>query len=135
MTASEIQLQYFASKDLDVTRTLTRNFVWTANSLWRDEVEHRTSGDGIRRLKTTVVIGGRDIITNTIHLGRYLQREEKMGVKWYEEEEPADDTWMERNWTGHKSLEVLWLPDLNHAESFDDEVHRQIILDIMKLYT
>ncbi len=134
-TASEIQLQYFASMDPDVGRALTRSFVFPENSLWREEVENCTSEDGKNCLRTTVAICGQDIITDTLHLGRYLTREGRNGEKWYRDHELADDSWMQEPWTGEKNLEVLWFPELNHAESFDDHVHRQVLVDVLKVYS
>ena len=134
-TASEIQLQYFASMDPDVARALTRSFIVPENMLWREEVEGRTSANGRRRLKTTVVVCGEDIITDTVHLGRYLTRRQRMGEKWYHEEGEADDGWMRWEWTGQKDLEVVWFPELNHAECFNNAGHRQVLVDILGVYS
>jgi len=134
-TASEIQLQYFASTDPDVARALTRSFIVPENMLWRGEVEGRTSANGRRRLKATVVICEKDIITDTVHLGRYLTRRERDGEKWYHEKGEADDGWMGWGWTGEGNLEVLWLPGLNHAECFYDAGHLRALVDILGAYS
>lgn len=138
-TASEIQLQYFASTDPDVSRALTRSFVVAENLLWREDVEHRTlTNDRTqRRLKTTVAICGRDIITDTVHLGRYLTRQEREDGKWYRETEGTNDndSWMRSEWTGEKVLEMIWFPELNHAECFNDHAHRQVLVDVLEAYS
>ena len=135
-TASEFELYYFAATDADVSHALTRSFIWPENSLWREDVEHRQDKNG-RILKTTVAICGKDIITDTLTLGRYLtrQRHPDPNKKWYHEEEPFDDDWKHRPWTGDKALEVMWFPDFNHAELFDDPGDRTRLLEVLRLYS
>ncbi len=136
-TASEIQLQYFASMDPDVAHTLTRRFVWPENSLFREDVEERADTD--KRSKCTVALSGNDIITNTELVGKYLTRDrsdDKM-VKWYEEpgEERMSEEWKEDAWTGEQPLELLWFPSLNHAEVFYEKEDRALLLEVIERYS
>ena len=134
-TASEIQLQYFASMDSDVAYTLTRRFVWPENSIWREDVEDRARADSSCRC--TVALSGRDIIIETNTMGRYLTRDQSgdEDVKWYQEEDNMNDEWKHRPWTGDKPLDVLWYPELNHAEIFDDKEDRARLLEVIEKYT
>ena len=116
-TASEIQLQYFASLDPGVAHALTRRFVWVENSLWHEEVAMRDNGP------CTVALAGRDIITETESLGRYLTGEKK------------EDQWKRKQWTGEERLEVMWFPECNHAEEFDTAADRARLLRVLLAYS
>lgn len=134
-TASEIQLHYFASTDPDVAYTLTRRFIWSENSLWREDVEKRgIARDGAGK-RCTVTLAGKDIITDTNTLGCYLTRSEVEGKPWYAQEDALNDEWKHSNWTGKAPLEVLWFPDLNHAEVFDDAKDRRVLLQVLETYS
>ena len=136
-TASEIQLQYFASMDPDVAHTLTRRFVWPENSLFREEIEERAEPDN--RDKCTVALSGKDIIIDTEIVGKYLTRDRSNDehVKWYEEqeEERMNEECKETEWTGEQPLEVMWFPDLNHAEVFYEKEDRTRLLDVVARYS
>lgn len=134
-TAYGLLLSYFSSTDADVQYTLTRGFSWPKNSLWRSDVENRMSSG--KESKTTVMLAGQDLITDSLTLGRYLTRRQDNAVKWYRQPQPTedDDEWMQEEWTGVKQLEVIWCPDLNHAEAFEDPLHRGMIIQILKTYT
>lgn len=69
--ANEFQLYYFASMDSGVSHSLARHFFWNENVLWKKDLKGR---------KTTVSLGGRDLIVNTEAVGRYLSEP----VKEYE---------------------------------------------------
>ncbi len=127
-TASEWQLWYFASTDPDVVVTLTRRFDWVANSLWRDEVIRKRGSNG--SWGCTVVLGGKDIITDVDNLGKYLTRSDQPLVEVVETDETS---WKERKWTG-EGLEVIWREELNHAEAFDDVQDREMLLDVLETY-
>jgi pimeloyl-ACP methyl ester carboxylesterase len=133
-TASQIQLQYFASMDPDIAYTLTRRFIWPENSLWREDVEER-----YRELKgrCTVALSGGDIIVDSWTVGKYLTRDttEDGEVSWYEQEDRFEDEWKGWKWTGQKRLEVLWFEGLNHAEIFDTEKDRARLWEVIEDYT
>jgi pimeloyl-ACP methyl ester carboxylesterase len=132
-SASEIQLQYFASVDPDIAYTLTRRFIWPENSLWREDVEDHLDQDS--RWKCTVMLGGQDIITDTETLGKYLTREKGM-KKWYEEHDDRrmTDEWKREDSSGEKGLEVIWFEGLNHSEIFDDQESREAVLKVVEKY-
>ena len=136
-TASEIQLQYFASMDPDVAHTLTRRFVWPENSVWREEVEDRARED--EKSKCTVALSGKDIITNTNIVGRYLTRDRSKdeNVKWCQEPEDQrmNDEWKRKEWTGDEPLEVMWFPELNHAEIFDAKEDWARLIEVVQRYS
>lgn len=145
-SASEIQLQYFASMDPDVSHTLTRRFVWPDNSLWREDVEHRTmttiptteNGENVddKTLKCTVALSGKDIIVDTDTLGRYLTRNIHPGdgSKWYEQENDFDRGWKDKRWTGEGELEVIYCPERNHAEIFEDGGDQDLLVRVVERY-
>ncbi|KAG9249074.1 hypothetical protein BJ878DRAFT_150702 [Calycina marina] len=61
--ANEFQLYYFASMDSGVAHTLARHFFWNENILWKKDLIFH---------KTTVSLGGQDLIVNTEAVGQYL---------------------------------------------------------------
>ena len=134
-TASEIQLQYFASTDQDVAHTLTRRFVWPENSLWREEVEERV--DTNEQDKCTVALSGKDIITETNNMGRYLTRDQRRRkqVKWYQEDDRMNEDWKCKDWSGDEALEVIWYPELNHAEVFYEKEDRDRLMTVIGKYS
>lgn len=134
-TASEIQLHYFASTDPDVAYTLTRRFIWSENTLWREDVEDRATADNGHAKRCTVTLAGKDIITETNTLGCYLTRSTTEQQLWHEQDDALEDDWKETKWTGEEPLEVLWFPELNHAEIFDDAKDRQVLLEVMERYS
>ncbi|KPI39877.1 uncharacterized protein AB675_11475 [Cyphellophora attinorum] len=139
-SASEWQLWYFASMDPDVGRCMTRRFRWQESSLWRQGVEGR--GKKYREAgRVTVLLSGKDIITDVETTGAYLTRSRgKDGGsdgKWYRQSmaERMDGKWKERKWTGKEGLEVVYLPGLNHAEIFEEERERALLVEIVKTYS
>jgi len=135
-TASEIQLQYFASLDPGVVQALTRSFVWVENSLWREDVEERSGGGDIEDGRCTVALAGKDIITDTETLGLYLTRDRHHGRKWYEQPLSfSTQEWKSEQWTGNKRLELIWFPEANHAEIFDTKADRDRLMPVIKSYT
>ena len=124
-TASEIQLQYFASLEPGIAHTLTRRFLWLENMLWREDIEKRNDQ------RCTVVLSGKDIITDTDTLARYLTRPAMADAR------QDIDKYAGRKklpWTGH-GLEVLWFADLNHAEVFDTAKDRSVLLGVIWDYS
>jgi hypothetical protein len=110
-TANEWQLWYFASRDADVSRALSRHFFWAENVLWKEELEGRRVG---------VVLSGSDQIVNAKEVRKYLTGEEDVTSggemsRWWEKD----------------GLEVLFYPDLDHAMVFDTKERRNPVLDIV----
>ncbi|KAH7909220.1 hypothetical protein BJ138DRAFT_992178, partial [Hygrophoropsis aurantiaca] len=61
--ANEWQLWYFASRDPDISRTLSRHFFWTENVLWLEDLRDKT---------VAVVLSGADQIVNSEEVRKYL---------------------------------------------------------------
>jgi pimeloyl-ACP methyl ester carboxylesterase len=136
-TASEWQLWYFASTDPDVAATLTRRFDWVANSLWREDVIDRKRIGQSDQLRTngpawscTVVLAGRDIITDVENLGAYLTTDSSRSAGG---RLAYNRNWKSQDWRGD-GLEIIWREELNHAEAFDGADDRKVLLKILENY-
>jgi pimeloyl-ACP methyl ester carboxylesterase len=103
--ANEWQLWFFASRDPDVSRTLSRHFFWSENVMWKEE---------LRGKKTAVVLSGADQIVPTGQVWKYLTGEEEVKEFW-----EKDD------------LQVLYCHGLDHATVFDTEQRRRPVLDVV----
>jgi pimeloyl-ACP methyl ester carboxylesterase len=117
--ASEWQLHYFACTDMGVAHTITRRFMWTENALWKEELKYR---------RITVVLAAQDIIVDTKALGRYLVKEFPRS----DDHQPVN-SWEDRTWTGD-GLDILWYPELNHAQVFDTPEDRRAVIDAVWSY-
>ncbi|KAF7976521.1 hypothetical protein HWV62_6341 [Athelia sp. TMB] len=106
-TANEWQLWYFASRDADVSRALSRHFFWAENVLWKEELEGKMVG---------VVLSGEDQIVEAEHVRKYLTGEDI-----------AQNRWVNKD----GGLEVLFYPGLDHAMVFDTKARRAAVLDIL----
>ncbi|EJP61372.1 uncharacterized protein BBA_09668 [Beauveria bassiana ARSEF 2860] len=110
--ANEYLLSYFGSKDMGISHTLFRRFFWADNVLWTDDIsKHRVS----------VVLAGRDIVTDTKVIRAYL-------------EGPKDTTLKRKAWEDvvwrDDGLEVEWFPQFDHGQVFDDEAGRSRLVRI-----
>jgi pimeloyl-ACP methyl ester carboxylesterase len=117
--ASEWQLHYFACTDIGVAHTITRSFMWTENTLWKEEIKGR---------RVTVVLAAQDIIVDTKALRRYLIAEFPR-----DDERQSINDWEERNWRGD-GLDILWYPELNHAQVFDTTKDRRGVVGAIQSY-
>lgn len=106
-TANEWELWYFASRDADVSRALSRHFFWAENVLWKEELEGREVG---------VVLSGDDQIVDAGEVRKYLTGEVEMRGRWVKD---------------GGGLEVLFYPGLDHAMVFDTAERRKPVLGIM----
>ena len=104
-TANEWELWYFASRDADISRALSRHFFWAENVLWKEELDGRQVG---------VVLSGADQIVNTEEVRKYLTGEQGMARRWHKD-----------------GLEVLFYPGLDHGTVFDTKERRKPMLDII----
>jgi len=124
--ANEWQLWYFASKDPGVSWTLARHFFWAENVLWREDVQPSRRGG----YPTTVSLGGRDLIVGTEGVGTYL-----VGDDVDEENNKGTQSWKVKPWTGSRdAVEVLWWPDLDHAQVFDKKSSRRKLVNVLEVY-
>ncbi|THH33144.1 hypothetical protein EUX98_g1045 [Antrodiella citrinella] len=104
-TANEWQLWYFASRDADIARFLSRHFFWTDNILWKEDLKGKPVG---------VVLSGSDQIVDVAEVRRYLTGEKDMELQWKEGD-----------------LEVLFCPGLDHAQVFDTIQLRKPLVDMI----
>lgn len=133
--ANEWQLWYFASKDPGIAHTLGRHLFWYESVLWRDRIVELVD----RGMKFTVSLSKRDLIVDTIAVGRYLMADEKPdpivtnGNMHLVSSVKDSDAWKKKSWTGH-GLEVLWWDQFDHAQVMDDPDSRQRLLDVISVY-
>ncbi|OJA13591.1 hypothetical protein AZE42_02725 [Rhizopogon vesiculosus] len=104
-SANEWQLWYFASRDPDISRTLSRHFFWSENILWKEDLVGKP---------VAVWLSGKDQVVNSEQVRKYLT-----------EEEIASDHWAKNR------LEVHYDPDLDHATVFDTKGRRKRLLDVL----
>lgn len=104
-TANEWQLWYFASRDPDISRALARHFFWSQNILFKEDVQDHRLG---------VVISGRDQIVDAKEVKNYLTESEDMDFKWEKDK-----------------LQLLYYPDLDHAQVFDTKERRRPMVEII----
>lgn len=116
--ANEHQLYYFASMDMGVAHTLSRRFFWSQNILWRHEIGNRP---------ITVSLCGKDLIVDTESVGRYLAG----GKNGHSSESQA---WKHMKWDG-EGLDLIWFPDLDHAQVFDKKRTYQALIDAIREYS
>jgi pimeloyl-ACP methyl ester carboxylesterase len=148
--ANEHQLYYFASMDMGVSHTLSRHFFWNENVLWKKDLEGR---------RTTVSLGGRDLIVATEAVGRYLSDQPKSVLaNGYSDDAPEtidaeenvesnvrmrggeitdvdleDEEWKSRPWSG-SGIDVIWFKDLDHAQVFDKPATRRRLIRAIRTY-
>jgi pimeloyl-ACP methyl ester carboxylesterase len=144
--ANERQLWYFASRDADTARALSRHFFWFECILFREDVLGATSGresrstsagnQGKKRpMPVTVSLAGRDQIVDARAVRAYLT-----GSKDPEdEEEQANPGGKGRaglppsRWE-QNGLEVLYFPELDHATVFDTPRDRAPLLGALRRF-
>jgi pimeloyl-ACP methyl ester carboxylesterase len=107
-TANEWQLWYFASRDPDVSRSLSRHFFWTESVMWKEDLEGRQVG---------ISLSGCDQIVGTAEVRKYLTGEDEMKEMWEK-----------------CGLQVLFYPDLDHAMVFDTKDRRFPLVNILRKF-
>ena len=132
--ANEWQLYYIACTDMGVAHTLARHFFWAENVLFKDDIKDRN---------TTVVLSGKDLIVDTLAVGRYLT-EDGGGYERFltegdddagdEAGRAEDGDWRERSWKG-EGLDVLWFEKCDHAQVFDRKRDYRRLVDIVRIYS
>jgi pimeloyl-ACP methyl ester carboxylesterase len=121
-SASEHQLYYFASTDIGAAHTLARRLSWPESILWKEDLKGR---------RWTIMLSEIDIIVAAEQIGMYLTRPE--GVKALDDHREGRE-WKTTKWTAGE-LDVIWLEGLNHAEVFDTERDRKMVIDIAMNYS
>ncbi|KAL8665041.1 MAG: hypothetical protein Q9202_002597 [Teloschistes flavicans] len=110
--ANEHQLYYFASTDIGVAHTLSRRFFWQENIIWKHDLEGR---------RVTVVLCGRDLITNTEAVGRYLASD-------------GSSSWKKQDWKG-SGVEIIWFNELDHSQVFERKRNYDRLIKVIQQYT
>lgn len=144
--ANEWQLWYFASREPDTARALSRHFFWFECILFREDVLGATSGGGRgststagkqgkkRPMPVTVSLAGRDQIVDARAVRAYLT-----GSKDPVEEEQANPAGKGRaglppsHWE-QDGLEVLYFPELDHATVIDTPIDRAPLLGALRRF-
>jgi pimeloyl-ACP methyl ester carboxylesterase len=104
-SANEWQLWFFASRDPDVSHSLSRHFFWAQNVMWKEELEGRPIG---------VSLSGCDQIVDAEGVRRHLTEEDEIKKRWEK-----------------GALQVLFYPDLDHAMVFDKHDWRLPLVNIL----
>ena len=76
--------------------------------------------EDIRNHRVTVVLGGRDLIVDTEVVKAYLTKNESVRPE-------------KGSWKGD-GLDVLWFPELDHAQVFDTKSTRVRLVNIVRSY-
>ncbi|EQL02619.1 alpha beta hydrolase fold family [Ophiocordyceps sinensis CO18] len=105
---------YFGSKDIGIAHTLFRRFFWADNILWKED---------IRGHRVTVALAGRDAIIDAKTVGAYL-----VGSKDWTLETAR---WKNGLWQGDE-MDVLWFPNLDHGQAFDERGTRSRLVQIVR---
>jgi pimeloyl-ACP methyl ester carboxylesterase len=114
--ANEHQLWYFASTDMMVAHTLARNFFWSQNILWKDD---------LRGHDVTVSLAGRDLIVDSEAVGKYIS-----DVDLKSEERG----WKDMEWKG-TGMETIWWPTADHAQVFERKDGRMKLAHVLREYS
>jgi len=104
-SANEWQLWFFASRDADVSHSLSRHFFWGENVMWKEELEGRP---------IAVSLSGSDQIVDAEGVRKYLTGDDEMQERWEK-----------------GSLQVLFYPDLDHAMVFDTNDRRSPLVNVL----
>ncbi|KAK0612083.1 alpha beta hydrolase fold family [Immersiella caudata] len=121
-SASEWQLQYFASTDMGIAYAITRRFDWSENVLWKDDM---------KGMDMTIVLSGKDIIIEPHGVKRYLLEGEELGFRFVDS---RDHEKQGGKGLGNRGLGLLWYDHVNHAEMFDTAEDRRLLVDILNRY-
>jgi len=135
--ANEWQLWYFASRDADIARALSRHFFWFESVLFREDVL-RSAGpndEGGREavsthkpMPVTVMLAGRDQIVDAPAVRAYLTGCDEQVAQPTEGAEGSPSRWTQ------DELEVLYFPELDHATVLDTPRRRAPLLQVLRRF-
>lgn len=156
--ANEFQLYYFASMDSGVAHTLARHFFWNENVLWKKDLKGkkvtvslggrdlivnteavgRYLSEPVKGYENGVVkgngnAGGADALidlgepSDDVESGRRLR-----GAEGTDDKNDSEE-WKYRAWKG-EGIDVLWFPDLDHAQVFDKPASRKRVINCIRAY-
>lgn len=101
--ANEWQLWYFASRDPDIARALSRHFFWSENVLWKEDLQGK---------KVAVSLAGSDQIVDAKEVRRYLVGEPENVVNGEDNDVEEAGKSKEMTRWAKDDLEVLFYPGL-----------------------
>jgi hypothetical protein len=136
---NEHQVWYFGSKDMGVAHTLARRFCWSDIIIWKQDLRLKIADNKKEGREVTVVLSGKDLITDTEAVGRYLMSSLPDGfvsgtTRTNSKINDVMGEWKTRPWVG-SGLEVLWFEELDHAEIFDFEKTREPVIKAICVYS
>jgi pimeloyl-ACP methyl ester carboxylesterase len=151
--ANEWQLWYFASREPDTARALSRHFFWFECILFREDVLGATSGGGHRSTSTstsaaveqgkkrpmpvTVSLAGRDQIVDARAVRAYLTGSKDPENEDEEQAIPGGGKGRAgvppSRWE-QDGLEVLYFSEMDHATVFDTPRDRAPLLDALRRF-
>jgi pimeloyl-ACP methyl ester carboxylesterase len=135
--SNEWQLWYFASRDADIARALSRHFFWFESVLFREDVLRaaRAKDDGVREavsthkpMPVTVMLAGRDQIVDAPAVRAYLSGGDEQATQLAEGAEGSPSRWAQ------DELEVLYFPELDHATVLDTPQRRAPLLRVLRRF-
>ncbi|KAF7332075.1 hypothetical protein MKEN_00088000 [Mycena kentingensis (nom. inval.)] len=103
-TGFELLVRYFVGTELGTANLLCRNFDWSSNSLWFEELPNARDPT-----KTLFLLGGKDTIINAHRVKKYLTSHGVREGLYFDEEAQHGDA-LERGSKGH-TLVLEWLRD------------------------
>jgi hypothetical protein len=136
---NEYQVWYFGSKDIGVAHTLARRFCWSDNIIWKEDLGLKSEDNKREGRDVTVVLSGKDLITDTEAVGCYLMSSSPDGIVsdtalTNSEIKDVAGEWKRGPWIG-SGLEILWFEELDHAEVFDFEKTREPVIKAISIYS
>ncbi|KAF2666231.1 alpha beta hydrolase fold family [Microthyrium microscopicum] len=110
--ASEWQLHYFISTDMGAAHSITRNFDWTQNVLWREDMRGRV---------ITVALADADIVMDTFAIRKYLVDDDNLNAQVYNAKDLTQEDGFRRyhQRLEQRGLDIIWYEGLNHADIWD----------------
>jgi hypothetical protein len=115
---------------MGVAHTLSRTFFWSENILWKNDLLSHHA---------TVFLVGKDSIINAPLVYEYLQAtgegegNETKHVSFYSDDIPADNesenAVPEKGHSGYDRLKVVWCPNLDHGQIFDQPPRRKQLVE------
>lgn len=153
--ANEWQLWYFASTDLGVAEGLGRHFFWRENIIWRDELQQLglpaatktpLSNSHISDAKRQVAacLSGKDLIVDTQSVARYLASEgdlkdvvdrDNVELDHILKDRVTDNRSTCRSYSAPSGIDILWFPQLDHAQLFERKDGWRQVIDVINRYT
>jgi hypothetical protein len=103
---------------MGVAHTLSRRFYWAENILWKEDLQNR---------RVAVSLAERDLIVDTQAIGAYLTGADDWALE--------TKGWKDGIWKDGGGLEVLWFQELDHAQVFDKERTRRMLVEVVRRFS